>query len=154
MQYALAGLCRMLSNDALGFWKTCNHSLNMATFTVPSLDTRTSTFNRSLTLCSFTPWCVDQSLTLSNHAGARDNEHDWFTRWDTLVTFLHLVVSCILAIDMGLHAEILGHFTIRLGDFHLFEPLIPYVPPRTKPHKRMVPLSHQSLLNLQVEFTF
>jgi hypothetical protein len=55
---------------------------------------------------------------------------------------------------MGLHAKKFGHFTTRLGDFHPFEPLVPYVPPGTKPHKKMVPLSHQSLLNLQVEFTF
>jgi hypothetical protein len=55
---------------------------------------------------------------------------------------------------MGLHAEILSHFTTRLGDFRPFEPLVPHVPLVTKPHKNMVPLSHQSLINLQVEFTF
>jgi hypothetical protein len=55
---------------------------------------------------------------------------------------------------MGLHAEILGHFTKRFKDFRPFELVVPYVPPITKPHKKMVPLSHQSLLNLQVEFTF
>jgi len=45
------------------------------------------------------------------------------------------VVPCILAINMGLHAEILGHFTTRLQDFHPFEPLVPYVPSEAKPHK-------------------
>jgi hypothetical protein len=58
----------------------------MAKFTILLLNTRTSTFNISLTLCFFTPCCVNQSLTLSNHVGAKDNEHDWFTRRDILVT--------------------------------------------------------------------
>jgi hypothetical protein len=46
------------------------------------------------------------------------------------------MVSCNLAIDMGLHVEILGHFTTRLRDFCPFEPLIPYVPLRVNPHKK------------------
>ncbi len=45
------------------------------------------------------------------------------------------MVSCILAIDMSLHVEILGHFT-RLQDLHPFEPSIPYVPLEVKPHKK------------------
>jgi hypothetical protein len=50
--------------------------------------------------------------------------------------FRKLVVSCILATDMGLHAEILGHFTTRVVDSHPFEPSVPYVPPGAKPHKK------------------
>jgi hypothetical protein len=64
-------------------WVSREHAttlLDMAKLTILLLDTRTSTFNRSLTLCSFTPCCVDQSLSLSNHVGARDSEHDWLTR--------------------------------------------------------------------------
>jgi len=81
MRYiTFVGLCRVLSNDALGFSKTCNHLLNMAKFTILLLNIETSTFNKSLTFCSFTPCFVDQSLTLSNHVGARDSEHDWFIR--------------------------------------------------------------------------
>jgi hypothetical protein len=46
------------------------------------------------------------------------------------------VVSCILAINTGLHVEILGHFTTRLQNFHPFEPSVPYVPSKAKPHKK------------------
>ncbi len=46
------------------------------------------------------------------------------------------MASCILAINMGLHAKILGHFITRLQDLHPFEPLIPYVPSKAKPHKK------------------
>lgn len=40
-----------------------------------------------------------------------------------------LVISCILATDMGLHAEILGNFTTRLVDPRPFEMSGPYQPP-------------------------
>lgn len=40
-----------------------------------------------------------------------------------------LVISCILATDMGLHAEILGHFTTRLADPRPFEMSCSYDPP-------------------------
>jgi hypothetical protein len=50
--------------------------------------------------------------------------------------FRKLVVSCISATNMGLHVEILGHFMTRLGDSHPFEPSIPYVPLRAKPHEK------------------
>jgi hypothetical protein len=47
--------------------------------------------------------------------------------------FHKLVVSCILATNMGLNAEILGHFTTRLGDSCPFEPSVPL---GAKPHKK------------------
>jgi len=50
--------------------------------------------------------------------------------------FRKLVVSCILATNMGMNADMLGHLTTRLGDSCPFEPLIPYVPLGTKPHKK------------------
>jgi hypothetical protein len=46
------------------------------------------------------------------------------------------MVSCILATNVGLNVEILGHFTTRLADFRPFEPLVPYVPLGAKPHKK------------------
>ncbi len=59
----------------------------MAKLTALLLNTMTSTFNRSLTFCSFTPYCMDQSMTLSNQAWARDIEHDLFISWNTSAIF-------------------------------------------------------------------
>jgi hypothetical protein len=44
-----------------------------------------------------------------------------------------LVLSCILATDMGLHAEIIGHFTARLSDPRPFQLSGPYTPPGPMP---------------------
>ncbi len=65
--------------------------------------------------------------------------------------FHKLVISCILVTYMGLNAEILGHFTTRLGNFHLFETSVPYVPVKAKPHKKDGSIiSSKFALNLQV----
>jgi len=40
-----------------------------------------------------------------------------------------LVLSCILATDMGLHAEIISHFLARLNDPRPFQLSSPYTPP-------------------------
>ena len=44
-----------------------------------------------------------------------------------------LVLSCILATDMGLHSEIIGHFTARLSDPRPFQLSGPYTPPGPTP---------------------
>jgi hypothetical protein len=69
-----------------------------------------------------------QGKKIVNMIGSLDKTHQQH--------FCKLVVSCILATYMGLNAEILGHFTTRLGNSCPFESLVPYVPLRIKPHKK------------------
>lgn len=50
-----------------------------------------------------------------------------------------LVLSCILATDMGVHAEIISSFTGRLNDRRPFELSAPYTPPGPMPSKAPEP---------------
>jgi hypothetical protein len=116
--------------------RACNHPLNMAKFTILLINTRTSTFNISLPLCSFSPCYVNQSLTLSNHVGARDNEHDWLTGWNILVTLSQANGLMYFGHRYGLACWNLWSFYNKVWRLSPFEPLVPYVPPWAKPHKK------------------